>query len=97
MPATHNSVFYRPDALPAANQQRQSTEGINAQKSRKNRCGVFKLGGRVRHAIYETLQGQKVKVTRSRNYQQTECYNSAVDGHINFKLGENYRRRGRHM
>jgi len=27
MPAPHRSVFYRPDALPAANQQRQSTEG----------------------------------------------------------------------
>ena len=27
MPAPHHSVFYRPDALPAPNQQRQSTEG----------------------------------------------------------------------
>jgi len=27
MPAPHHSVFYRPDALPATNQQRQSTEG----------------------------------------------------------------------
>jgi len=27
MPAPHRSVFYRPDALPAPNQQRQSTEG----------------------------------------------------------------------
>ena len=27
MPAPRHSVFYRPDALPAANQQRQSTEG----------------------------------------------------------------------
>jgi len=26
-PASHRSVFYRPDALPAPNQQRQSTEG----------------------------------------------------------------------
>ena len=26
-PAPHHSVFYRPDALPAPNQQRQSTEG----------------------------------------------------------------------
>ena len=30
MPAPHHSVFYRPDALPAANQQRQSTEGQHA-------------------------------------------------------------------
>ena len=28
MPAPHHSVFYRPDALPAANQQRQSTDHI---------------------------------------------------------------------
>jgi len=27
MPAPHHSVFYRLDALPAANQQHQSTEG----------------------------------------------------------------------
>jgi len=27
-PASHHSVFYRPDALPAANQQHQSTEGM---------------------------------------------------------------------
>ena len=27
IPAPHHSVFYRPDALPAPNQQRQSTEG----------------------------------------------------------------------
>ena len=27
MPAPHHSVFHRPDALPATNQQRQSTEG----------------------------------------------------------------------
>jgi len=27
MPASHHSVFYRPDALPSTNQQRQSTEG----------------------------------------------------------------------
>jgi len=26
-PAPRHSVFYRPDAFPAANQQRQSTEG----------------------------------------------------------------------
>jgi len=29
MPAPHRSVFYRPDALPAAHQQCQSTEGIH--------------------------------------------------------------------
>jgi len=30
MPAPHHSVFYKPDALPVAQQQRQSTEGMNA-------------------------------------------------------------------
>jgi len=30
--APHHTVFYRPDALPAANQQRQSTEGLHATK-----------------------------------------------------------------
>jgi len=33
--STHHSVFNRPDALPAANQQRQSTEGI---KRVSNKC-----------------------------------------------------------
>ena len=32
-PTPHHSVFYRPDALPAANQQRQSTEGTIVQSS----------------------------------------------------------------
>jgi len=32
MPAPHHSVFYRPDALPAANQQHQSTEGKKPQQ-----------------------------------------------------------------
>jgi len=27
VPAPHHSIFYRPDALPATNQQRQSTKG----------------------------------------------------------------------
>ena len=27
MPAPHHSIFYRPDALPDAQQQHQSTEG----------------------------------------------------------------------
>ena len=32
MPAPHHSVFYRPDAFPAANQQCQSTEGMMTHK-----------------------------------------------------------------
>jgi len=32
-PTPHHSVFYRPDALPASNQQRQSTEGTIVQSS----------------------------------------------------------------
>ena len=39
-PAPYHSVFYRPDALPAANQQRQSTEGtlfcLSEYKYRRN-------------------------------------------------------------
>jgi len=47
--------------------------------------------------MYTTVQGQKVtgqghQVTR-RVCRQKRC-NSAVDGHINFKLGENYQRAG---
>jgi len=30
MPASHHSVFYRPDALAAPNQQRQSVEALKA-------------------------------------------------------------------
>ena len=33
MPAPHHSVFYRPDVLPATNQQRQSTE-VNKIRSK---------------------------------------------------------------
>ena len=38
MPVPHHSrVFYRPDALPAANQQRQSTEGIRMIRTEAKR------------------------------------------------------------
>jgi len=37
-PAPHHSVFYRPDALPAPNQQRQSTEGHMAAINAKLKC-----------------------------------------------------------
>jgi len=33
-PAPHHSVFYRPDALPATQQQCQSTEGIKYTNAR---------------------------------------------------------------
>jgi len=36
-PTSHHSVFYRPDALPAPNQQRQSTEGISSVKAMKEK------------------------------------------------------------
>ena len=38
-PAAHHSVFYRPDALPAAHQQRQSTEGKSAKNNETNKNG----------------------------------------------------------
>jgi len=36
MPAPHHSVFYRLDALPAPNQQRQSTEGTKKTNTLDN-------------------------------------------------------------
>jgi len=59
---------------------------------------VFKLGSKVGHV---TRHGQqlfkvkrsKVKVTKSRDVSaEKKRYNSAVYGHINFKVGGNYRR-----
>jgi len=47
MPASHRSVFYRLDALPAANQQHQSTEGKSykgSYKEEKNEIKLFLLG-----------------------------------------------------
>jgi len=41
IPAHHHSVFYRPDALPAAHQQRQSTEGFSCWHIMK--ITLFKL------------------------------------------------------
>jgi len=43
-PAPHCSVFYRPDALPAANQQRQSTEGLlHSGQFHINSCSLTKI------------------------------------------------------
>ena len=42
MPAPHHSVFYRPDALPAA-QQRQSTEGLKLNKSKQHKNHTLDL------------------------------------------------------
>ena len=59
-------------------------------KSRTDRRTVFKLGSKVGHVTRHTQQlfkvkRSEVKVTKSRDV-------SAVYGHINFKLGGNYRR-----
>ena len=50
-PAPHHSVFYRPDALPADNQQRQSTEGFTTtqNKHKKLKPGL--------DAFYDTRPG----------------------------------------
>ena len=47
-PAPHHSVFYRPDALPAAQQQRQSTEGrsclqSNSSSSKKGKGSPYSI------------------------------------------------------
>ena len=49
----------------------------------------FKLGD---PPCVTTVQGQKVKRQGHVTYRQTEHFNSAVYGLINFKLGGNYRR-----
>jgi len=64
-------------------------------KSRTDRPRVFKLGSNVGHVTRHKLQlfkvkGQGHKVTCRISSQKR--YNSAVYGHINFKLGGNYRR-----
>ena len=71
-------------------------------KSRTDRHGVFYFGSKVGHVTRHALQllkvkRSKVKVTMSPNVSaEKKRYNSAVYGHINFKLGGNYRRGGRH-
>ena len=49
MPAPHHSVFYRPDALPAAQPQRQSTEGKSTGNS------VVKVDRRIRWHYTTTI------------------------------------------
>ena len=61
---------------------------------------AFKLGGVVGHVTRHVWQlfkvkRSKVKATRSRNVSAEVRYNSAVGGHINFKLGGNYHRGSR--
>jgi len=55
---------------------------------------VLKLGGKVGHVTRHAGHLFKVERSRSQGHitcQHRERYNSAVDGHVNFKLGENYR------
>jgi len=69
-------------------------------KSRTDRHRVFKLSSKVVHVTRHTQQlfkvkRSKVKVTRSRDVSADKnAFNSAVYGHINFKLGGNYLRGG---
>jgi len=60
---------------------------------------MFKLSAGVDHVVRHVwpltkVNRSKIKVTRSRHetYQQLERYNSATEGRINFKLGENFHR-----
>jgi len=63
MPAPHHSVFYRPDALPAAQSQRQSTEGKSTGNS------VVKVDRRIRWHYTTTILRLRigVRLTRYRN------------------------------
>jgi len=72
-------------------------------KSRTYRHKVFKLGSKVgnvtRHAhqLFK-VKRSKVKVAKLRDVSaDKKRYNSAVYGHINFKLDGNYRRGGRRV
>ena len=79
------------------------------QKSRTDRHRVFKLGNKIGHVTRHAQQlfkvkRSKVKVTKSRDVladknakKLNSSKNSAVYGHINFKLGGNYRRGGRRV
>jgi len=66
-------------------------------KSRTDRRTVFKLGSKAGHVTRHTQQlfkvkRSKVKVTVTWRVSRQKRYNSAVYGHINFKLGGNDRR-----
>ena len=69
-------------------------EDVIAHYSRTNRRSIFQLDGRVGHVTCHVRQLFKVKRSQGHvTYQQQERNISAVDGHINFKLG-NYHRAG---
>ena len=64
--------------------------------SRADRRRVFKLGGKVGHETRYVRQLLKVKTSRDVSTDK-KCYNSAVDGYINFEVGGNYRRGDRRL
>ena len=75
------------------------TGNVITRNSRTDRRRVFILGGKVGHVTRHALQlfkvkRSKVKVTKSRDVSadKNAIRNSAMDAHINFKLGGNYRR-----
>jgi len=75
---------------------------VITDNSRMHRRTGFKLGGRVGHVTRHVRQLFKVKIQTSRSqghvtYHQTEHFNSAVDDHINLKLGGNYQHGGRRV
>ena len=81
----------------------ESVPKIITNNSKTDSRRVFKLGGRVVHVTRHVgqlfkVKRSKVKVTRLRDASadKKRC-NSAVDGHINFKLGGNYQRGGRRV
>jgi len=69
--------------------------------SRTDRRRVFKLGSKVGHVTRHAQQlfkvkRSKIKVTKSRDVSadKNAITRQCMDGHINFKLGGNYRRGG---
>ena len=68
MPAPHHSVFYRLDALPATNQQRQSTEGkyIWPVTPCSNKIFQFIIGGAANTSC-PVYQSQKKQYRSSSN------------------------------
>jgi len=71
-----------------------SMADITTHESRMDRRRIFKLGGETYHitTMYDrcsTSKGQRSRSQGHVTYQQQQRRDSAMDSHINFKLGEN--------
>jgi len=69
------------------------TGDVITHNSRTDNRRIFKLGGGVDHVTRHVRTLTKVERSRSQGhvmYQQSERYNWATDGRINFKLSGNF-------